>query len=177
MSRIKKLTAVFVFVALVFTIQIIKRVSAANPIIIMSPQSCHGWKDCEQAFTKDEQAAIGHLRIFGIWRDYSFKIPLGAMVNSVAIRSDAKKVDCVATTTLIMRVSNDAGRTYGPIHKVPLTSCTDYQTDWTDVSADFVWTPGGLNGASLVLLVQCIGPKAPSDTCFLDWLPVQVSLF
>ena len=106
------------------------------------------------------------------WFNYSVNLSNTSNITNVSVLVDFWGV--TGDENLQVKVSWNNGVTWGPVHLVHgTTSETRYIVD---VTSDTVWDDFKLSNAKFRVQGTCrLEPWAPSGTCFIDWLPVQVT--
>lgn len=151
--------------------------AAMATITVNNPNACAGqWVVCGNAFLDGINRSVTSVTktttMTSTWMGYGLSIPQTAAVDSVKVRADFYSTDTSGYATV--RVSNDGGLTYGPVHTIG--GNVPEQAHIIDATNDFSWTPSMLNNSNLRVNVTCYKNGTGGTVhCRLDWLPVNVT--
>lgn len=147
-----------------------------------NPASCAGqWTTCSYANANGGSSTAAtltsSLNKSGRWQSYTgITIPNGSIIHFVKVRADFWVNNATPSTLgfLNVRVSPDAGATWGPDHTIQ-GSTSEFTYD-VDVTNDFAWDNNKLSNANFRVNATCYKQgTAINLTCRLDWIPSNVS--
>lgn len=137
-----------------------------------SPSSCTSAlaAACNNAYANGGLSATYASNTGGNYSGFGYALANNRVINSVIVRTDAFANFGKNTGSLRLKVSSDNGVTWGPLHKVNLTTReVGYNFD---VSRDKAWTPENL--ANLMVSTSCYSNTGDAVNCKLDWVQVTV---
>ena len=162
---------------IIFATFLLLAAAALSVVPLFNAWSCSGyWQDCQNALADDANRAVASVNSkenrTGTWNNYCIRLKKSAVINSVVAQADfysSKKDGYIS-----IRASSDNGTTFGPEHVVGGNK--DEQSFIIDLTNDSQWDPDKLNDSHFRIDVTCFKKGGLlSPTCYLDWLPVNVS--